>query len=83
VWIRDYLRTHPEDVRAYGELKRRLAEVHGEDRAAYTAAKDEFTDCIFERASLSARREFRRPAERIGIASELQPFGQLAPSWTR
>jgi GrpB-like predicted nucleotidyltransferase (UPF0157 family) len=54
VWIRDYLRAHPNEARAYGELKRRLAEAHRDDRAAYTAAKDEFTDRIYQRVARSS-----------------------------
>jgi len=37
--FRDYLRTHPEDARAYGDLKLTLAAEFLEDRAGYQAAK--------------------------------------------
>ena len=40
--FRDYLITHPDTARAYGELKIRLARKHPRDRAAYTAGKSEF-----------------------------------------
>lgn len=40
--FRDFLRSHAEAAREYEALKRRLAEVHGSDRDAYTAAKTEF-----------------------------------------
>jgi GrpB-like predicted nucleotidyltransferase (UPF0157 family) len=40
--FRDYLRTHPEDAHAYGELKLRLAEEHADDRVAYQEAKAPF-----------------------------------------
>ncbi len=40
--FRDYLRSHPEDARRYGELKRRLAAQYGTDRAGYTIAKTAF-----------------------------------------
>lgn len=40
--FRDYLRSHPEAARAYAELKRNLAAVHGTDVDAYTDAKSEF-----------------------------------------
>jgi GrpB-like predicted nucleotidyltransferase (UPF0157 family) len=39
VRFRDYLRTHPEDARAYGDLKLTLAAEFLEDRAGYQAAK--------------------------------------------
>jgi GrpB-like predicted nucleotidyltransferase (UPF0157 family) len=38
--FRDYLRTHPDAARAYGDLKRTAAARHRGDRAAYMAAKD-------------------------------------------
>jgi GrpB-like predicted nucleotidyltransferase (UPF0157 family) len=37
--FRDYLRAHPGDARRYGELKRKVAEEHGDDRRAYNDAK--------------------------------------------
>lgn len=37
--FRDYLRSHPETARAYEAEKRRAFELHREDAAAYTAAK--------------------------------------------
>lgn len=40
--FRDALRSDPEVAGAYGELKRRLAQRHAEDRAAYTDAKGPF-----------------------------------------
>jgi GrpB-like predicted nucleotidyltransferase (UPF0157 family) len=42
VRFRDYLRVHPEDAEAYGELKLRLAARHADDRAAYQQAKEPF-----------------------------------------
>ena len=39
VRFRDYLRTHPEDARAYGELKLALAGEFLDDRAGYQEAK--------------------------------------------
>jgi GrpB-like predicted nucleotidyltransferase (UPF0157 family)/predicted nucleotidyltransferase len=50
VLIRDYLRAHPDEARTYGELKKNLAEAYRFDRAAYTEAKDAFTDRIFSMA---------------------------------
>jgi GrpB-like predicted nucleotidyltransferase (UPF0157 family) len=42
VGFRDYLRTHPDAMREYGELKRRLAREYGADRDGYTNAKSAF-----------------------------------------
>jgi len=42
--LRDYLRAHPDDARAYGELKRELAGRFGTDRVAYTEAKTPFIE---------------------------------------
>jgi GrpB-like predicted nucleotidyltransferase (UPF0157 family) len=54
-WLafRDYLRTHPEAAREYGELKARLAAEHGTDpnqRDAYRAGKAEWVRSITTRA---------------------------------
>lgn len=40
--FRDYLRAHPEDAQAYGDLELRLATEHVDDRAAYQEAKAPF-----------------------------------------
>jgi GrpB-like predicted nucleotidyltransferase (UPF0157 family) len=40
--FRDHLRAHPEDAAAYADLKRRAANEHAGDRAAYAAAKGRF-----------------------------------------
>lgn len=37
--LRDYLRTHPEELAPYESLKRSLAEQYPDNRAAYTDAK--------------------------------------------
>lgn len=44
--FRDYLCAHPEAVREYGELKRRLAAAYGSDRDGYTNAKTAFVRSI-------------------------------------
>lgn len=44
--FRDYLRTHPARAAEYGDLKRRLAIEHTEDREAYTAAKAAFIESV-------------------------------------
>ena len=54
VFFRDYLREHPETAREYERLKRRLAEIHRNDRDAYTDAKGGFIREVTERA----KREF-------------------------
>ena len=40
--VRDYLRAHPEHARAYGELKRSLAQKYPEDIESYCDGKDAF-----------------------------------------
>jgi GrpB-like predicted nucleotidyltransferase (UPF0157 family) len=49
ILFRDYLLAHPEDARAYLELKRRLAEQYRHDRRAYTDGKAAFIECILAR----------------------------------
>jgi gamma-glutamyl-gamma-aminobutyrate hydrolase PuuD len=53
--FRDWLRTHPGDMRAYGELKRRLATEHPRDIMAYTDAKTPFIRAIEAKARVPAR----------------------------
>lgn len=48
--FRDWLRTHPEDLRAYEELKRGLAEQFRNDRIAYTMAKSDFIKGVLLRS---------------------------------
>ncbi len=48
--FRDYLRVHPEAVIQYGDLKRRLAEEHGNDIDAYIDGKADFIRRILEAA---------------------------------
>jgi GrpB-like predicted nucleotidyltransferase (UPF0157 family) len=52
--FRDYLRRHPEAVREYAELKRRLAVKHGTDVDAYTDAKSGFIRGIEAKATAAA-----------------------------
>lgn len=40
--VRDYLRTHPEDVFEYGQLKSKLATLYPSDIEAYCDGKDAF-----------------------------------------
>jgi GrpB-like predicted nucleotidyltransferase (UPF0157 family) len=48
--FRDYLRTHADEARAYGTLKRRLAQQFRRDRIAYTDAKVPFFWEVIRRA---------------------------------
>jgi GrpB-like predicted nucleotidyltransferase (UPF0157 family) len=48
--FRDHLRAHPDAARAYADLKRAAASRAGDDRAAYTRAKDEFVAAILREA---------------------------------
>jgi len=51
--FRDWLRAHPDDADAYARLKRRLAEVHGDDREHYTDGKSELIERILSSAGRS------------------------------
>ncbi len=48
--FRDYLRAHPETVREYYDLKRRLAVKFEDDREAYTDAKSAFIEEVIREA---------------------------------
>lgn len=63
--FRDYLRIHPEDVCAYGLLKRSLASRYGSDRDGYTQAKTEFIEAILKRAEGSGSEHFSSAARII------------------
>jgi GrpB-like predicted nucleotidyltransferase (UPF0157 family) len=52
--FRDYLRAHPGTAREYGELKRRLADAHAADRAAYTEGKTRFVERVLAAATSGA-----------------------------
>ena len=54
VALRDYLRSHPDDARRYGELKTQLAARHPEDVNAYMAGKDALVRELVARATSSA-----------------------------
>jgi len=53
--FRDYLRSHPDAVGQYAELKYRLAEKYRNDREAYTDAKSGFIRDILQRAENTPR----------------------------
>ncbi|MDR7317318.1 GrpB family protein [Brevibacillus nitrificans] len=44
--FRDYLRSHPEEAKKYGDLKRELARQYENDRDAYTNAKGVFVNRV-------------------------------------
>ncbi|WP_437737190.1 GrpB family protein [Sorangium sp. So ce1335] len=48
--LRDHLRAYPEDARAYGALKQRLAREHARDGLAYTKGKTAIIQSIVDRA---------------------------------
>jgi GrpB-like predicted nucleotidyltransferase (UPF0157 family) len=54
--FRDYLRSHPQQAKAYGELKQALALKFASDRAAYIAGKAEFVSELTRRALLAQTR---------------------------
>ncbi|HEV2780907.1 MAG TPA: GrpB family protein [Actinophytocola sp.] len=52
VRFRDALRRDGQLAQRYVELKRRLAQQHGDDREAYTAGKTEFVENVLRRLSI-------------------------------
>lgn len=48
--VRDHLRSHPEEVKAYGELKQALAKQYPDDYGAYRKKKDEYMRDLLKRA---------------------------------
>jgi len=50
--VRDYLRTHDEEMRRYGELKTRLAALFPQDIEAYMDGKDAFVKELERKALL-------------------------------
>lgn len=48
--LRDYLRSHPEEVFEYSELKKNLYEKYPNDYAEYRKEKDEYMEKLKERA---------------------------------
>ncbi|WP_420125934.1 GrpB family protein [Longimicrobium sp.] len=49
--FRDYLRAHPADAQAYGELKQKLAREHPQDMNGYMDGKDGFIKEMDRRAA--------------------------------
>jgi acetyl esterase/lipase len=52
--LRDRLRADPERARAYGDLKRRLAEAHPDDIDAYIAGKTAFIASVLREEGMAA-----------------------------
>jgi len=50
VLFRDYLRSHPDDAKMYGDLKMELARRFHNDRLAYSNAKSDFVKGILKHA---------------------------------
>ena len=48
--FRDYLRSHPDEIKRYSDLKKSLAARFRDDREAYTDAKTAFVEEILRRA---------------------------------
>ncbi|WP_438312501.1 GrpB family protein [Sporosarcina sp. FA9] len=48
--VRDYLRTHPEDARQYGDIKESLAKQFPSDIASYADGKDAFVKELEQKA---------------------------------
>ncbi|QDU93623.1 dephospho-CoA kinase/protein folding accessory domain-containing protein [Lignipirellula cremea] len=64
--FRDYLRTHPAAVQAYGELKQRLARQFADNIDGYVDGKTEFILAILAQAELTSAE-----LESIGRANRL------------
>lgn len=56
IYFRDYLRSHPDIVKEYAQLKERLAVQHRNDREAYTEAKTSFVNRVNRLARLQEGR---------------------------
>lgn len=64
--FRDYLRAHPEEARAYSDLKKELALRHPEDIESYVAGKDDLIKALDRRAQ--AWRQKTKQAPENGLA---------------
>ncbi len=51
--VREYIRANASEARSYGELKKRLALEHTDDRDGYTIAKTDFLVAILRKAGIS------------------------------
>ncbi|MCL4391764.1 GrpB family protein [Patescibacteria group bacterium] len=52
--LRDYLRSHPEEVRAYSDFKNDLYAQYPNDYTSYRKHKDEFMEKLLQRAGVGA-----------------------------
>jgi len=73
--FRDYLRAHRSMALEYEKLKRTLAEIHREDRNAYTEGKSEFVERTLRAAIAYERESNGRSSESAEL--ELAPDDQL------
>jgi GrpB-like predicted nucleotidyltransferase (UPF0157 family)/predicted enzyme related to lactoylglutathione lyase len=55
ICLRDYLRRHPEVVEAYGQLKKAIALVFGDDIVGFGNAKEPFVRAVLARAMAERR----------------------------
>lgn len=51
LFLREFLRNHPQKVQEYGELKKDFSRKFGFDRIGYTEAKTEFLEGILEKGA--------------------------------
>ena len=49
--LRDYLRTHPDEVQAYSNFKKELYSKYGDDYASYRKYKDKYMEDLKKRAA--------------------------------
>lgn len=59
ILFRDYLKTHPETLKQYNQLKKELAEKYPHDRVAYTNAKHPFIIDVIQKANLIEKNNLR------------------------
>lgn len=64
--VRDYLSSHPEDAKAYGELKTKLAEEYAYDNDGYCDGKDAFVKELEQKAV-----SWQKKQEHIGTCMSL------------
>ncbi|MEC9440043.1 MAG: GrpB family protein [Myxococcota bacterium] len=69
--LRDYLREHPDEARAYGALKQELARKHPRDIDAYVEGKSAFILAILEKQGMS--QESLEAIEEANLASSQPP----------
>jgi GrpB-like predicted nucleotidyltransferase (UPF0157 family) len=50
IGVRDYLRSHPEEVNAYSLKKKELYTLYADDYASYRKYKDEYMNELIKRA---------------------------------